>query len=876
MDLFQHVNFKGTFRTYQQRILDNADKYLSDGKINIVAAPGSGKTILGLELIKRLKAPCIILSPTTAIRQQWGERFRDAFLDDPNEFDSLFSNDLHEIKLINSITYQALYSIIEKKSIDEDDEKKDYSDIDIINDINKNNIKTICLDEAHHLKNEWQKSLEKFLKMLDKNVKIISLTATPPYDSEGKEWDRFTQTVGTIDEEIFIPELVAQDTLCPHQDYVYFNYPSKDEEKVFLSFKEQSNNSLKELNESKVILNAYYRVNNQTDYEVLFSFPKEHVALLELFDYFNFDVSKRLIRELTNKSNLPKFNLSFAEIGLQFLLTSDLYLNDEEKEEILKILKQHSNYEKGQVILNLNDKLKRTLVSSVGKLSSIKEIAKSELSTLQDKLRMLILTDYIQKESVSKINSNEEFTSISCVSIFDSLNSLNINVNLGVLSGSLIILPNSIELDDIKYSKDKIEGTNYSIFDFKSQTNKAVSIVSKLFEQGKIQILIGTKSLLGEGWDSPCINSLILASFVGSFVLSNQMRGRAIRIDKNNPDKVSNIWHLVTLEPDYLFANNLKDKGLSYLNYDQDTLESYDYTILKRRFDTFIGPSYETDSLESGISRISIIKPPFTKEGISKINEATLNLSKNRLAIKDKWDSKVKNHDFSINIETDIPRENKIPVFTFYNFGLIMLLLAMESSLIYPLMFSLSKGNIIYQILTIGLMIIVAFILLTIFKKLIVHMNPARSMKSLGLALYKTLYECNLISSVCRLETNQDKNLLYVSMHLENASMHDQNIFNQALKELLSPIENPRYVIISKILNFYIYSLSFACPSIIGKKREYVECLAKHLSYNNYKFDIIYTYKENGRKFLLKCRKKSYLTFNEKIKDKKYKVSSID
>ena len=155
-------------------------------------------------------------------------------------------------------------------------------------------------------------------------------------------------------------------------------------------------------------------------------------------------------------------------------------------------------------------------------------------------------------------------------------------------------------------------------------------------------------------------------------------------------------------------------------------------------------------------------------------------------------------------------------------------------------------------------------------------MNPARSMKSLGLALYKTLYECNLISSVCRLETNQDKNLLYVSMHLENASMHDQNIFNQALKELLSPIENPRYVIISKILNFHIYSLSFACPSIIGKKREYVECLAKHLSYNNYKFDIIYTYKENGRKFLLKCRKKSYLTFNEKIKDKKYKVSSID
>ncbi len=43
-------------------------------------------------------------------------------------------------------------------------------------------------DEAHHLKNEWQKALEKFISALDKEVKIISLTATPPYDSEGSEW----------------------------------------------------------------------------------------------------------------------------------------------------------------------------------------------------------------------------------------------------------------------------------------------------------------------------------------------------------------------------------------------------------------------------------------------------------------------------------------------------------------------------------------------------------------------------------------------------------------------------------------------------------------------------------------------------------------
>ena len=77
--------------------------------------------------------------------------------------------------------------------------------------------------------------------------------------------------------------------------------------------------------------------------------------------------------------------------------------------------------------------------------------------------------------------------------------------------------------------------------EFAGSTHAAVEFVGDLFEKGEIQILVGTKSLLGEGWDAPCVNSLILASFVGSFVLSNQMRGRAIRIDRNNPPMVSYI-----------------------------------------------------------------------------------------------------------------------------------------------------------------------------------------------------------------------------------------------------------------------------------------------------------------------------------------------
>lgn len=129
-----------------------------------------------------------------------------------------------------------------------------------------------------------------------------------------------------------------------------------------------------------------------------------------------------------------------------------------------------------------------------------------------------------------------------------------------------MILPN-IVIEEIKNKYDLsskiLENTEYSVVNFKGTNKDKVKIVSSLFEDGLFNILIGTKSLLGEGWDSPCINSLILASFVGSFMLSNQMRGRAIRINKKDPDKVSNIWHLVTIEPDYILKKiRLKNRNI--------------------------------------------------------------------------------------------------------------------------------------------------------------------------------------------------------------------------------------------------------------------------------------------------------------------------
>ncbi len=51
--MFEHLSFKGEWRAYQKRILEKSDSIMADGHIHLVAAPGSGKTTLGIEFIRR-------------------------------------------------------------------------------------------------------------------------------------------------------------------------------------------------------------------------------------------------------------------------------------------------------------------------------------------------------------------------------------------------------------------------------------------------------------------------------------------------------------------------------------------------------------------------------------------------------------------------------------------------------------------------------------------------------------------------------------------------------------------------------------------------------------------------------------------------------
>ncbi|WP_422090782.1 DEAD/DEAH box helicase [Tenacibaculum ovolyticum] len=103
------IKFKYDWRKYQKRVLEELEGHLNDNHLHIIAPPGSGKTILGLEVALRLNKPTLIFAPTIAIRNQWIQRFCELFLQ-TSETPNWISKDIKNPQFLTVSTYQGLHA----------------------------------------------------------------------------------------------------------------------------------------------------------------------------------------------------------------------------------------------------------------------------------------------------------------------------------------------------------------------------------------------------------------------------------------------------------------------------------------------------------------------------------------------------------------------------------------------------------------------------------------------------------------------------------------------------------------------------------------------------------------------------------------------
>ena len=904
--MLNQLSFKGQWRQYQRRVLDKAESFMDDGKIHLVAAPGSGKTTLGIEFIQRFGNPTLILVPTVTIRQQWVDRIKQAFLSDANQAEQLISQDLKRPKMITVATYQALHSamnqvvgdgLIEDTDDTAQQEHFNFQDFDIRKTFGDLDLGTLCLDECHHLRNEWWKSLEIFRKSFPK-IKMISLTATPPYEGEPALWERYISMCGEIDEEITVPELVKEGTLCPHQDYVYFAFPTMEERTQLDQFEKQKLNFLTKLstdiNFSNTIQSSPALSNQISDDELLAN-PKYLSAILIFLRSKELPFPQRF-QELLAAKALPTFTLEWFETllnGIIFQVPNWFGFTEEALNQLKSDLKANGLIERNQVKLIRNKKQDVLLNQSLGKLNAVRDIFKAEYQALGSNLRQLVLTDFIRKDfQVHLGDKNAQFTQLGVLSYFESIRREMIEqswtVPVAVLTGSLVIIPTSAKehlerlIPNSRLSYDvigQLSQEDYLKVSISGSYHDLVTALTQLFQEGYIKLIIGTKSLLGEGWDAPCVNSLILASFVGSFMLSNQMRGRAIRVWPDNPNKTSNIWHLVSINLSPRRWFEFQDDEEKY----DETLElrlyglSPDLDLLDRRMTQFLGLHYQEPTIESGIDRLDLNQLTFSQKGLEKLNQNAITLSQKRQELKDRWQEALPlNEEMEVANEVEVDKQFlPLAYLNDWKKALLLFQALVVSFNIYDASKYVIGGSLSNFNLTILLLAVIA--LAIVWGRYAIYKSPYKRLEVFGEAIHQALLDAGQIEtkeSAPRV-VRDSKQALYNAIYLKGASMKEKEIFAQAITEFFAPIENQRYILKAsrKVVDQTEY---FAVPSMFERRKDDATAFLERIQKSVGKYDLIYTRSAQGRPILLEARIKALGNKQERTITRKKVMSSLE
>ncbi|MEH1007802.1 DEAD/DEAH box helicase family protein [Winogradskyella sp. ECml5-4] len=852
------LEFIFPWRSYQAELLKHFNSHIADNHFHVIAPPGSGKTILGLEIVRKLGKKTLVLAPTLTIRNQWEDRLQNFFTENC-DFEA-YSFDIKAPSDITFSTYQSLHAFYKTF-----EDKNDYYQF-----FKTHHIETLVLDEAHHLKNAWWKCLMDLKQ--NSEFYVVALTATPPYDSSRAEVSKYFTLCGEVDDEIAVPDLVREGDLSPHQDFVYFSKPEDLEINFIVDFRRDIADFKDELLKDEVFINfliehRFYK-NPNWHLDELYSNTEYFSAILIFLYACGFEIDHQKLEVLGfEKQELiqfPKLDLHWLGILFQNILVSDREQLIEQEKYISTLEKQLRRlhvFERNSVDFIGEQLLYKSLSNSPSKLKSIVSIVKAERESLKRDLRCVILTDYIRKEFLNiKTEEIEDIDKIGVLPIFQYVRYYcNRPEELAVLSGSIVIIHQSIlrhfetiaSLDDFSFSSLQIDESFLLVTSKGKPKNSIVSILTQLFEAGYIRVLVGTKSLLGEGWDAPSINSLILASFIGSFVSSNQMRGRAIRKDANAPNKTGNIWHLACVDPTDLDGGREVD-------------------TLKRRFEAFVGVTNSTiPFISNGFERLNI-PDEIPVEQIDTLNESTLNVATKRILTTEKWNNAIgKGTKLTKEVKVlhqgkrPYKRQQQIYYFDVLRFFIVELLFTM---MLFYVEFVAQSFHLILQrgVFYFIYALLAAFIgvfgykLYKTLKLYLRHGYLYKKIGKMGLAILDTLDDLGYITSG-RASINMNSYVLGkgdVVCNLVGANALENSLFAKALTELLEPIESPRYLIVKT--NFFRKRLDvenfYPVPELFGDKKENALVFQKHWKHYLGQSKLIFTRSVEGRKLLLKAR----------------------
>ena len=516
----------------------------------------------------------------------------------------------------------------------------------------------IILDECHHLLHHWGRVLVELREFFDDPI-VLGLTATPPdfstIDEESAE--RYQTFFGEIDYEVPVPALVRDSNLAPYQDLCYFVRPATHEIEYISKVDEEFDQIMHSVEQASTYEGATPRLQdwifNELDKRII---PGGKSVTWTKYNTRNETFCHAARVYLHNSGiNVPPGVPSLHETQLE--MSRIAYLRpvlDRYVRHGLRRSKSKEDHTKGQEVTNrlrmlgiqITETGVRPCASPVGrimayassKIDALSDIIATEMQSLGPDIRAVIITDFEKTSATTLVEGVMDEEAGGAIAAFRAMVRCDSGDILDpvLMTGSTVLVDDDLAERFLQEARLWLQNRNLEV-ELNDEVKDGYHVISgkgkhwipryysmmitEFFQQGITKCLIGTRGLLGEGWDASKINVLVDLTTVTTSMSINQLRGRSIRLDKDWPGKVANNWDIVCLAEE--FTNGFKD----YARFEKKHKQLYGVC--------------DDGAIEKGVEHVHAAfteaEPEGISEGMALFNDEMLKRSRNRPLARQLW-----------------------------------------------------------------------------------------------------------------------------------------------------------------------------------------------------------------------------------------------
>jgi superfamily II DNA or RNA helicase len=564
-------------RRHQAEALAAVDSAVSAGRSRawVVLPPGAGKTYVGLEVVRRLDRPAVVFGPNTAIQGQWVTTWA-SYRPTPTAMGTDRALDAP----ISALTYQSLATF--DPSADPDGSTSEPSSLldrlhpngtALVTRLRELGPITIVLDECHHLLEVWGRLLADVLDDLPEAF-VLGLTATPPQVLDRDQTALVAELFGAITYAASIPAAVREATLAPFAELAWLTPPSAAEADWLAQNAERFATLTTDLMDPTFGSVGFltWLDRRSTGIPVGWSrFERDEpafaLALLRLANagMLTVPTGARLREE---HRVAPTADDWVALIGdwVKGCLSRSGVAADEGVVDRIRAVLPSVGYQLTKTgIRRGRSAVDRLIALSSAKTDACVQVVRAEQATLGERTRVLVLCDH-ESATAQAPDSIRAVQSAEAGSARAVLRALVADPLTRTLSPMLVtgrtLAADSVtagRLRDFIAAADPDLGARVDLQPWNDDpaivtlaggwsSRHWVPWATRFLEAGHSGVLVGTRALLGEGWDAPKLSSLVDLTTATTLSAVVQTRGRALRIDPGWADKVAITWTVVCVD----------------------------------------------------------------------------------------------------------------------------------------------------------------------------------------------------------------------------------------------------------------------------------------------------------------------------------------